>query len=82
MMLVILISLKTMELSQIGLVTVRKRSLGQGKVFTLVCHSVQGVWGGVSVRGVSVRETPHTVKSGRYESYWNALLLSMRKQYR
>ena len=35
-------------------------------------------WGslskGVSVR-VSVRETPSTIKSGRYASYWNAFLL-------
>ena len=32
--------------------------------------------GGISVRGgeVSVQGDPHTVKSGRYASYWNALL--------
>ena len=30
--------------------------------------------GGSLSRGVSVRETPHTVTSGRYASYWNAFL--------
>ena len=30
---------------------------------------------GVSVRGVSVMETPRTVMSRRYASYWNAFLL-------
>ena len=44
-------------------------------------------WGlcpdGVSVRrlsrggGVSVRETPHMVKSVRYASYWNAFLFNL-----
>ena len=29
---------------------------------------------GVSVQRVPVRETPHTVKSGWYASYWNAFL--------
>ena len=29
---------------------------------------------GVSVQGVSVGETPHTLTSGRYASYWNAFL--------
>ena len=28
----------------------------------------------LSGRGVSVRETPYTVTSGRYASYWNAFL--------
>ena len=99
--------------SATAIVIVCKRSLGQGNVFTPVCHSVHG--GGVSVsacitghmtgdslssggslsrgvsvpgggplsngglcpgalcpRGVSVGETPHTVMSGRYISYWNA----------
>ena len=28
----------------ICLITARKRSLGQGSVFTLVCHSIQGGW--------------------------------------
>ena len=31
--------------------------------------------GGSLSRGVSVRETPHTVMRGRYTSYWNAFLL-------
>ena len=38
-----------------SIITARKRSLGQGNVFTPVCHSVQGVGqhpGGVSIRGV------------------------------
>ena len=38
------------------IITARKRSLRQGNVFTRVCHSVHR--GEVSVRGVSVRETP------------------------
>ena len=34
------------------IITARKRSLGQGNVFTPVCHSVHGGWGGgVSVPG-------------------------------
>ena len=32
---------------------------------------------GVSVQGVSVRETPCTVTNGQYESYWNAFLFSL-----
>ena len=30
--------------------------------------------GGSLSRGVSVRKPPHTAKSGRYASYWNAFL--------
>ena len=39
--------------------------------------SVYGVsfWWGLCPVGVSVMETPRTVKSGRYESYWNTFLL-------
>ena len=42
-----------------------------------LCPGGVSVWGvsvqGVSLsRGVSVRETPHTVMSRRYASYWNA----------
>ena len=32
---------------------------------------------GVSVWGVSVMETPRTVMSGRYASYWNAFLFDL-----
>ena len=43
-----------------------------------MCHSVHrggSLTGrGVSLRGVSVREIPHTVTCGRYASYWNAFL--------
>ena len=44
--------------------------------------SVQGisVKGSLS-RGVSVRETPRTVTSGRYASYWNAFLLLLEFVY-
>ena len=56
-------------------------NLGQGNVFTSVCHSVhrRGLslcpgWG-VSVKeGLCQGEPPRTVKSGRYASYWNAFL--------
>ena len=40
-------------------VTIRKRSLGQGNVFTYVCHSVHS-GDGVSFQGVSLIETPCT----------------------
>ena len=61
-------------------IAARKRSLGQGNIFTRVCHSVQGsgsVEGGglcLGGRGVSVTVTYGTVKSGRYTTYWNAFL--------
>ena len=54
-----------------------------GSVFGGVCLYREGFCpgDGVSVQGglclgegVSVRETPRTVKSGRYASYWNAFL--------
>ena len=35
------------------------------------------VWGVSVQRGVSVRENPHTVKSGWYTSYWSAFLLQL-----
>ena len=37
----------------------------------------RGLCLGVSVQGVSVRETPYTVTSGRYASYWNAFLFGI-----
>ena len=46
--------------------------------------SVPGVsvWGGGSLsRGISVMETPRTVMSGRYTSYWNAFVLQMFLHY-
>ena len=46
--------------------------VSKGNVFTGVCLSKEG---GTLSRGVSVRETPRTVKSGRYAPYWNAFLL-------
>ena len=68
------------------IVTARKRSLGQVNVFTGIIPSVHR-GRGLSVRGVSLTETPPpwiepppwtetslTVKSRRYASYWNAFL--------
>ena len=55
-----------------------------------LCPGGSSVWGalclekGVSVQGgslsgrVSVRETPHTVTSRRYASYWNTFLFPLR----
>ena len=70
------------HINYIIIFTTRKRSLGQGYVFTRVCHSVYRR--GVSVWGVSVRETPpqtetlpRMVKIGRYASYWNAFLFAL-----
>ena len=61
-------------------ITVRKQCLGQGNVFTRVCHSVHsgrvcpGGCGSLP-GGVSVRQTPlRMVKSRQYTSYWNAFL--------
>ena len=48
--------IKMTHINYIIIFTTRKRSLGQGYVFTRVCHSVYRR--GVSVWGVSVRETP------------------------
>ena len=48
-------------------ITARKRSLGQGNIFTPVCHSVHtGVPGG--------DPPPDGYCYGRYASYWNAFL--------
>ena len=71
------------------IITARKRSLGQGIVFTPVCHSVHR--GRVSLTENPWIETspgqrppgqrppgqrpPRAVKSGWYSSYWNAFLL-------
>ena len=52
------------------LVTSRKRSLGQGNVFTGVCLST-----GHMTRGSASRGLPTGEESGRYASYWNAFLL-------
>ena len=53
----------------------------EGNVFTPVCHSVHGVGGSLSGRSLSrgglCQGDPHTVKSGRYASYWNAFLLNI-----
>ena len=54
--------------------------LREGNIFTPVGHSVHrgGSLSGVYLsRGVSVKEIPRTVTSGRYASYWNAFLLSV-----
>ena len=79
-----------------GNITARKQSLGQGNVFTPVCHSVHmGVHsrGGVSAsRGVCmggclnpgrVGQTlpPSTAISGQYASYWNASLFQKRMSF-
>ena len=67
------------------LITARKRSLGQGNIFRSVCHSIC-LWsrvpsrgslsgGEVFLSGRSPDRELHTVKSGRYEYYWNVLFL-------
>ena len=57
-----------------GVVSVQMGPCPEG---TLSRGSLSGgsLSGGSLSRGVSVRETPRTVKSGRYASYWNAYLL-------
>ena len=73
------------------IITARKRSLGQGNIFASVCHSVhRGVcfsacldtpppvvdtptWGQAPPRCSACWEIRST--SGRYVSYWNAILL-------
>ena len=71
-------------------ITACKRSLGQGNVFTHVCHPVHGgslydvtscltarsyvPSGGSLSRDISVRKPPGIVNSGQYASYWNAFL--------
>ena len=47
----------------------RGGSVSRGSVSSGVC-----VQGGLCPGGVSVRESPHTVTSGQYASYWNAFL--------
>ena len=69
--------------------TARKRSLGQGNVFTCVCHSVRGGLHsgrgppptGICIQGGTVGQTPPGIwdtriwsTSGRYASHWNAFL--------
>ena len=52
-----------------------------GNVFTRVCHSVHE--GGSLSGGTETHlqtETPRTVKSGRYASYWNAFLFTCCKE--
>ena len=49
----------------------------EGYVFTGICLSIRGSLSGGQgslSRGTGVRETPRTVKSRRYTSYWNAFL--------
>ena len=60
--------------------TARKRSLGQGNIFTPVCHSVHrgiclgpGGWGCL-LPGVPGGDPPDGYCCGRYASYWNAFL--------
>ena len=73
----------------VSLVTTRKLSLGQGNIFTGVCHffcpqgegvgfpaciSGQMSGGGVCIQG-EVGQTPHlNLDGGRYACYWNAFL--------
>ena len=68
------------------IITARKRSLGQGNIFTPVCHSVHRGEGGCLVPGGSVpggdllpggclvETPPDGYCCGRYASYWNAFL--------
>ena len=69
------------------LITARKRSLGQGNVFTCVCHSFHRGKGGLhsgglplgrgsASRGLS-RPPLELWKAGSYASYWNAFLFAM-----
>ena len=66
------------------LITARKRSLGQGNVFTNVCHSVHGGWGrgclplgptGIHPPGHTPGRDGHW--SRRCASYWNAFLFNI-----
>ena len=67
------------------LITARKRSLGQGNIFTPVCHSVQSggvlrggclVPGGLPAPGGAWWRPPGYC-CGRHASYWNAFLLKI-----
>ena len=51
-------------------VSVQEGSLSKGSL----CPGGVSFQGESLSRGVSVRETPHTVTYGRYASYWNAFL--------
>ena len=67
-------------------ITVRKRSLGQGNMFTGVCLSTGGVpgpggcllWGGACSGGRCLVEKPPLdgYCCGRYASYWNVFLFA------
>ena len=57
-----------------SIITGRKRSLGQGNVFTPVCLLMTG---GSPYRDICLQEAdlpPRNQKSGRYALYWNAFL--------
>ena len=61
--------------------TTRKRSLGQGNVFTLVCLFTEGerlLCDAISCYGqhLPLPLSPVRWKSGRYASYWNAFFYS------
>ena len=58
-----------------GGVSVQRGPCPEGSLSRGVSVWGVSVHGGSLSRGVSVRETPRTVKSGRYASYWNAYLL-------
>ena len=68
------------------IITARKRSLGQGNMFTGVCLSTGGVpgprgegaWSRGEVPGVD--PPPDGYSCGRYASYWNAFLFLMRQE--
>ena len=61
------------------LFTARIRSMGQGNVFTDVCHSVQK--GGLhSHQEADPSPEGRRSTGGRYASYWNAYLLNMQLQ--
>ena len=61
------------DVSKINVITARKRSLGQGNVFT---HSVHRRVGGLP-RGGEWADSPSPTnqKSGRYAPYWKVFLL-------
>ena len=64
-----------------GFITVHKRSLEQGKVFTPMCHSVRGGEGSTSRGGLHAGRQSRLPQhygiwstSGLFTSYWNAFL--------
>ena len=63
--------------NKFSIITARKRSLGQGNVFTPVCQSVQGKWGSAQpIPPLDADPLPIRSTSGRYTSYLNEYMVS------